>query len=553
MSSISKITAAAILVLLLFISFTGSDPSEGAWSQWRGDPLHLALEDGDAPEKGELIWSFDTGSQVLSSPTFYPGGLVIGSEDDWVYCLDPVTGSMNWKFKSGDDVQATVLLENGRGYFGSLDRNFYCISLPPEGSTSEPETLWSFETEGEIKSSAHAFGDSVIFSDLAGIVYRLSKEGQEIWRSPISDLPIWASGIVDEERGVLFIGDTGRSLYRLSLDDGEVLDKVEFGEYAEVYSSGVLHDDNLLLTAGMDQRIYNVDPDTMDIKWSFFTGHDTYSTPIVRDDRVFFGSFEYTWCLPIDDPDSDGNISEDEVIWSSPTHDFQGGSSPVVSDGKLFIGSDDYNLYCFNETNGDLVWTFSTGGYVYSSPVIYLERVYFGSSDRSVYCVGVRPPGLSAAINTTDKEITSDNSTSMIVRVTDNEGSPVEGAEVTFSISAGYIAFDKDGNTRLKYLTNEEGEVEVFYFPIRVSSRSTVNIELEVVKEGLEPGTASANVIVEPGEEADDETASSTVDKSGRLSNGIIIAVIAGLNLLTGFVTLVVYLRNRNEEREVLT
>ncbi len=43
-------------------------------------------------------------------------------------------------------------------------------------------------------------------------------------------------------------------------------------------------------------------------------------------------------------------------------------SSPAVSDGRVYIGSNDYNVYSLNASNGSLIWKYTTGGYVVSSP-----------------------------------------------------------------------------------------------------------------------------------------------------------------------------------------
>ena len=62
-------------------------------------------------------------------------------------------------------------------------------------------------------------------------------------------------------------------------------------------------------------------------------------------------------------------------------------SSPAVSDGRLYIGCNDDNLYCINATNSNTLWTFLTGGDIFSSPAVYDGKVYFGSDDYKIYCL----------------------------------------------------------------------------------------------------------------------------------------------------------------------
>lgn len=62
-------------------------------------------------------------------------------------------------------------------------------------------------------------------------------------------------------------------------------------------------------------------------------------------------------------------------------------SSPVVHQGKVLFGSGDSTLYALDVTNGRQVWAFKTRGAVHSSPALYDNNVYVGSMDGHYYCV----------------------------------------------------------------------------------------------------------------------------------------------------------------------
>ncbi|EGD81730.1 hypothetical protein PTSG_02441 [Salpingoeca rosetta] len=63
-------------------------------------------------------------------------------------------------------------------------------------------------------------------------------------------------------------------------------------------------------------------------------------------------------------------------------------ASPAVGGGKVFVGSDDSKLYCFNQTSGKVLWTFATGNAVRSSPALAQDgSVVFGSYDGHAYRV----------------------------------------------------------------------------------------------------------------------------------------------------------------------
>lgn len=76
----------------------------------------------------------------------------------------------------------------------------------------------------------------------------------------------------------------------------------------------------------------------------------------------------------------------EHVLWSFHT----GGrvfSSPVVADGTVFVGSDDHFLHAINAATGREKWKFPTGGNVRSTPAVLAGRVYFLSLDGDFYAV----------------------------------------------------------------------------------------------------------------------------------------------------------------------
>jgi len=50
-----------------------------------------------------------------------------------------------------------------------------------------------------------------------------------------------------------------------------------------------------------------------------------------------------------------------------------------VAYGRVYIGSTDGKVYSFGAASGELRWSRSTGGYVYSSPAVWNRTVFAGS------------------------------------------------------------------------------------------------------------------------------------------------------------------------------
>jgi len=61
--------------------------------------------------------------------------------------------------------------------------------------------------------------------------------------------------------------------------------------------------------------------------------------------------------------------------------------SPVVSDGVVYFGSLDNNVYALNATSGAPKWSYTTLYKVISSPAAADGTIYFGSYDHLVYAI----------------------------------------------------------------------------------------------------------------------------------------------------------------------
>jgi len=112
--------------------------------------------------------------------------------------------------------------------------------------------------------------------------------------------------------------------------------------------------------------------------WRYKTGSEIYSSPIVYNGKVYVGSDDYyLYCI---------NADNGKLIWRYKT-EFWIYSSPTVYNGKVYIGSCDHYLYCINADNGLPIWRYKTESDIYSSPAVYNGKVYVSSNDGYLYCI----------------------------------------------------------------------------------------------------------------------------------------------------------------------
>lgn len=62
-------------------------------------------------------------------------------------------------------------------------------------------------------------------------------------------------------------------------------------------------------------------------------------------------------------------------------------SSPLVHEGRVYIGSSDQRVYALDGRSGRLIWTYRTGGMVHSSPALAGRNIVVGSWDGAVYAL----------------------------------------------------------------------------------------------------------------------------------------------------------------------
>jgi outer membrane protein assembly factor BamB len=73
--------------------------------------------------------------------------------------------------------------------------------------------------------------------------------------------------------------------------------------------------------------------------------------------------------------------------WTYPVNDVISTAPAVSSDGTIYFGSADNNLYAL-DANGKLKWQFPTENSIWSSPVVASDgTVYFGSGDGNFYAL----------------------------------------------------------------------------------------------------------------------------------------------------------------------
>lgn len=160
--------------------------------------------------------------------------------------------------------------------------------------------------------------------------------------------------------------------------------------------------DGVVYTASMDGHLYAIDQETGKEKWNFKSRMPIASSPAVNNGTVYFvssagslaaidaanGKAKWVFATEFERkfeaknlhgyPSPAQTIPDAWDIWTS---------SPAVSNGKVYFGSGDGNIYAITADTGIEVWKVQTKDVVHASPAVYNNTVYIGSWDSYFYAL----------------------------------------------------------------------------------------------------------------------------------------------------------------------
>ena len=89
---------------------------------------------------GTVLWEFETGDWVWSSPAIGPDGTVyVGSSDKKLYALSGKSGEKLWEFETEALVSSSPAIgPDGTVYVGSDDNKIYAIKTDSKGPAESP-------------------------------------------------------------------------------------------------------------------------------------------------------------------------------------------------------------------------------------------------------------------------------------------------------------------------------------------------------------------------------------------------------------------------------
>ncbi len=436
-----------------------------------------------APNSANQMWRFATGSFVYSSPAVSDGLVFVASYDNYVYAIDEYSGQQKWAFYTGSVIFSSPAVSNGIVYVGS--RNGGIMYALNEQTGSE---IWGRGYLNYFIAASPAVADGKVFYSSwcsascfqnGQFVALDAATGAVAWSNatlpsaPLSSTPAVDSGLVffglDDGSVTALNETTGKQVWRVIPGGASTIRNAPTIAYGRVY-------------IGSSNRFFALDEMTGTTDWSFNTGNSNSTSAVVSNGMVYFGTGK-------------GNVYAVNATtgvqkWVATTG-ASVSSSPALSLGSnaLLVGSNDHYLYDFNVTSGARLWRFVTSAPIWSSPAIADGRVFFGSDDYNVYALGVIAPRLQATIFPGTTSLKPGQVSTLTITVT-NGSTPQVGVILSLTSTAGGGFTQPVMGSPGLYYSN-------FTAPL-VSSTTVTTIQVVASESGYLNGVAQTTITINP-------------------------------------------------------
>jgi len=180
--------------------------------------------------------------------------------------------------------------------------------------------------------------------------------------------------------------------------------KWKFETKGRVYSSPAVVGETIYF-GSTDHNLYAVNRESGALIWKFEAGGGITSSPAVTDSTVYFGSYDSNF-YALDaatgklkwkfQTEGERRYAGKQLHGSQPAGEAMPDpfdyylSSPVVSQGNIYFGSGDGNIYSLDKDTGKLIWKVKTGDVVHASPAIADGVLYIGSWDSYFYAIDAK-------------------------------------------------------------------------------------------------------------------------------------------------------------------
>lgn len=304
-------------------------------------------------DTGNLQWKYPkevvlTGT-VKATPAVANGRIYFGTGDCKLYCLNADTGGFEWFFETRGAVRCPPFVDDGILYFGADDNSIYNLDAAT-GDTRWPKP---FVSRDDFAIGIAAGSGMIVGSCMDGNLYGVNSSGKPRWVFRLPGAPVKSSPIMTDNLTIIAVGST---MYGVATRSGQSKWVVKLP--SDISATPATDGMNVLVPCH-DKKLYcyNVAGRQPALKWAepADIGAVSSSSPTVADQLVYVtAAHGIIAAYSV----ADGTLKWRYVVTPSPQTSAGStyadiSSSPVVSNGSLYVLTDDGVVHCFTKTAPD--------------------------------------------------------------------------------------------------------------------------------------------------------------------------------------------------------
>lgn len=315
--------------------------SSDHWPAFRSDETNNGFSTSKGPVNDTVAWKYNMADSAYSSPIVVDEKIYVNSKEGTTHCLWLTNGTGIWTYSIGRGTYSSTVYSDGFLYFGDHGGYVHCIWA------SNGTRKWRVRPDtSTLESSPQVFGGWVYIGSKSGHFYSLNKTtGAQDWDK---DLGASMSSTACIGDGKVFIFTYAHELWAYWLSNGtEAWKKTIAAQASQTEYVSPIYDNGVVFIACVDLELHAYYTSNGTEKWATWFG-ETCGSPVIGYNRVYIGSYEEKiHCFDLDDGDLIWEYKAPTQIWCSP----------VIADEKVYFATSDSKMYCINAMNKSLEWS----------------------------------------------------------------------------------------------------------------------------------------------------------------------------------------------------
>ena len=290
-----------------------------------------------------------------------------------------------------------VAAEGGVVYVGTLEGEVKALDDRGDNGVG---VRWTFSGDSEDPLEGifgtPAVGEDLIYvSAFNGVLYALDKDtGDSLgkgWQRPVGlgldREPLVGGPALNETGTVVVVGSEGGNLYSYNAKTGEPLGEPLFTAGDKIWSTPVIRN-GVVFFGSHDKSVYAVDLETGDLKWQFATGGAVVASPLLYKGLVVVGSFDKKlYAIDAENGNQRWRFEGSHWFWAGA----------VANNSAIFAPSMDGYVYSL-DAGGNLLWKWrrENASPIVSTPVLTTSGLVVAEKDGSLNLWNINPGELGS-------------------------------------------------------------------------------------------------------------------------------------------------------------